>query len=105
MTAKNKSNELVKKQAAGKGHNSDELKRDYVKKLVGLKMEMTAIRGREKDLLNNAKTDGILKTSLRNAVKELAKTDEQLQAQKEVDTETAYITALCKGLPLFEAAA
>lgn len=87
------------------GHNNDELVKDYVKKLCNIRARQVALRGEEKDLLNKAKADNILKTSLKNAVKELAMTPEQTQAKAEVDDETKRITALCKDLPLFKSAA
>jgi len=106
VATKHASNDLVNKQKApaSAGHNMDKLKVDYVRDFANLEKQIIEIRGQQKDMLNDAKSDGILKTAIRGAAKNLFKTDEQKQAQKEVDDETDYITALCKDLPLFKAA-
>lgn len=102
MVQKHKSNELIKKQAE-KGHNSEQLLKGYVEKMVRLEDEMTDLRGAQKDLLNDAKDNGFLKTAIKKAIKQLRKTDEQRQADNEVKKATEDYIKICSGLPLFEA--
>lgn len=87
------------------GDNSDQLLKDYVSKVFNIEEEITALRGDIKEILSNAKNDGFLKTSIKDTVKNLRKTEEQRQSKREVDETTAHYTALCKDLPLFHAAA
>jgi uncharacterized protein (UPF0335 family) len=93
-------------QANAMGHNrpTDAITRKYVTTIAKLEDEITALRGKIKLELNEAKSDGLLKTAIKGAVKNLRMTEDQRQAKNEVDLETQRITALCADLPLFEAA-
>lgn len=89
------------------GHNSGANDKNLIAHVEFVAREMDkidAIRGKIKDRLDKAKTDGFLKTSIRNAIKVLRMTEEQIQAKEEIDSETARITELCADLPLFHAA-
>lgn len=91
-------------QEAALGHNSEksnELLKEYVEKVAKKTRSMKAISGDIKEILNDAKADGFLETSIKDAVKILEMTDDQIQSAKEVDSETKRITKLCADLPLF----
>jgi uncharacterized protein (UPF0335 family) len=85
--------------------NFDALLRDYVEKVAKKENSIDGIRGELKDILNEAKNAGFLKTSIRKAVRKLRMTQEQIQAKTEVDEAAEQYFNLCKDLPLFKAAA
>lgn len=93
------------KSVAAHGDNSDKLLKDYVTKCANLMGEMESKNSDLKEVLRSAKNDGFLKTSIRNAVKELRMTTEQRDSRKEIDEMTARYTELCRDLPLFKQAA
>lgn len=87
------------------GDNSGKLLVDYVERYTKKLEAVEAIRGEMKDILNEAKNDGFLKTAIRKTVKNLRLTEEQRQAKQEIDEATRHYTELCQDLPLFSAAA
>ncbi|WP_299074755.1 GapR family DNA-binding domain-containing protein [uncultured Paraglaciecola sp.] len=98
-----KSHELVKQQSM-KGHNSDEELRKYVERFTQMEIDRENIGGRQKDLLNEAKKSGFLKTSIRKAVKTLRSSMEQRQSATEVERATKEYVEICSDLPLFKQA-
>jgi len=96
MARKNKAFE-EEGSAAQVGHNSqvkDALTIKVAEEIMELNSKMADIRGKIKDKLNYAKENGILKTSVKDAVKILGMTEEQYQAKKEVEAETRRIVQL-----------
>lgn len=85
------------------GHNSasDELLKGYMEKLNNLTNDAEAVRGDIKEVLNQAKADGFLKTSLRKALKDLRMTEEQRQSSNEVQQSREEYVRICKELGLF----
>ena len=101
MTKGHASNELVKKQAKGEGHNSAEVKKGYVLRLEKLDEEMKDIRDAKKSIKNEAKDNGITSRALNEVIR---------QRKMEPETLTEFIDEVddlklaCGMLPHFEAA-
>lgn len=89
------------KNAAAVGDNADRILMEYVEKVAKFQDQIDTINGKMKDTLNAAKKDGFLKTSIKEAIKNLRMTKEQWQSKKEIHNETMRITKLCSDLPLF----
>lgn len=107
---KHKSNELVMAQARGdavlpaKGDNAKILLQDYIKEFERLEAEKDKAVSAQKEMLNRAKKDGFLKTSIRITVRRRKETVEQRNSRKEIEAEIETYTQMCADLPLFEVA-
>lgn len=80
------------------GHNRDELLKGYLEKLMAEQKIAIDSRGRSKDILAQAKNDGFGKMALRKLVKHKMKTQEQIQADQEVEREFEEYVAITEQL-------
>lgn len=92
----------AKNELPAHGDNSDKLQISYVEEWHTLTLQEIKLRGKKKDLLNKAKNDGFLKTSIKQGYKKLTLNEEQLQARAEVEAQAEKIFELCCDLPLFQ---
>lgn len=92
-------------QAAAMGHNvaSEETKRGHIEYVAKKMIEIQRIKGDLADRKRKAKDDGMLKTSLTDSVKLLLRSEEKLQAFKEIQHETQLLYDLGAPMPLFSA--
>lgn len=89
------------------GHNSksrDELTKKYVTFVAERNAKIKKIRDEIKEEMVSAKDDGCDATAIRKAAKYLTLDADQRAAKDEEAVEVDRITALCKDLPLFQAA-
>lgn len=93
---------------AGEGHNiiaSEELEKSVLERYGHIQNEIKKLRNDAKDILQEGKDSGVLKSSVRNAYKELSMSEDARQAQKEVDNYTRRLVALGGDMPLFHVSA
>lgn len=80
------------------GSNSDEALRGYMENHAKFDRQIDAIRGKQKDNLNDAKKAGFLKTAIRKAHKELTESEEQSQVRKEIADATKHYVEIAADL-------
>lgn len=102
MVKKSKGALEDQREAKAAGHNSEKLLKDYVTKDIEIVKKIQSLNDQRKLNLNDAKDAGFLKTSIRRTTQNLLKSEEQRQADREVDAATAHYTKMCIDLPLFD---
>jgi len=91
----------VQENAMGVGHNNDELVKSIMERFAAEEQIIIEAKGRQKEVLREGKASGILKTAIRKAYKDLTMTDEQRQANKEVEDARKSYAAICREVGLF----